>query len=134
MTTKISGRFLGTCLKRFNHQVMVAIDGKHGMELFHHALLENQPYEVVITDLGMPDMDGHQVARTIRAESPNTPIIMMTGWGAALEDDAETASEVDAVVNKPPCMQELNDLILRITTLAQDRISAVANPATPCLA
>jgi DNA-binding response OmpR family regulator len=126
--------FLGTCLKRFNHQVMVATGGKHGMELFHNALLENQPYEVVITDLGMPDMDGHDVARTIRAESPNTPIIMMTGWGASLEDDAATASEVDALVNKPPCMQELNDLILRITALAQARRYTVANPALPRLA
>jgi DNA-binding response OmpR family regulator len=125
---------LGTCLKRFDHQVMVATGGKHGMELFHNAILENQPYEVVITDLGMPEMDGHDVARTIKAESPNTAVIMMTGWGAALEDDAATASEVDAVVNKPPCMQELNDLILRITALVRDRITTVAIPASPCLA
>jgi DNA-binding response OmpR family regulator len=126
--------FMGACLKRFNHQVMVATGGKHGMELFHNAMLENQPYEVVITDLGMPDMDGHDVARTIRAESPNTPIIMMTGWGAALEDDAATASEVDAVVNKPPCMQELNNLILRITALHKIGRSTVAIPASPCMA
>jgi CheY-like chemotaxis protein len=94
---------------------MVASGGKHGMELFHTAMLKNQPYEVVITDLGMPQMDGYQVARTIKAESPHTPIIMMTGWGTTIREDGETTPEVDAVIGKPPRMQELNDLLLRVT-------------------
>ena len=72
------------------------------MELFRAARLKNQPYEMVITDLGMPDVDGHQVARTIKAESPGTPVIMMTGWGTIMKEDGENAPEVDAVVGKPP--------------------------------
>jgi DNA-binding response OmpR family regulator len=110
--------FLNECFKHFNHRVMVASGGRHGLELFRTATLENQPYEVVITDLGMPDMDGQRVARTIKAESPNTPVIMMTGWGSFMEEDGGTALPVDAVVGKPPHIQELNDLILRITTPA----------------
>ena len=108
-------QLLDDCLTHFNHRVMVASGGEHGMELFRTAMLKNQPYEVVITDLGMPKMDGHQVARTIKAESPYTPIIMMTGWGTIMREEGETASEVDAVIGKPPRMQELNDLLLRIT-------------------
>jgi len=104
------------CLTRFEHRVTVASGGKHGLELFRTATLENQPYEVVITDFGMPDIDGQRVARAIKAESPNTPVIMMTGGGTFMEDDGETALSVDAVVDKPPCMKELNDLVLRITT------------------
>jgi DNA-binding NtrC family response regulator len=114
--------FLNDCFTHFNHRVMVASGGKHGLELFRTATLENQPYEVVITDLGMPDIDGHRVARTIKAESPNTPVILMTGWGTTLGDDGATTPEVDAVVGKPPRMQELNDLVLRM-----------AAPATRCL-
>ena len=113
---------LDVCLTHFDHRVMVASGGKQGMELFRTATLKNQPYEVVITDLGMPDIDGHYVARTIKAESPNTPVIMMTGWGMTTGDDGEIASEVDAVIGKPPHMQELNDLLLRITTPAQKRL------------
>jgi signal transduction histidine kinase len=108
-------QLLNDCLTHFNHQVMVASGGKQGMELFRAAMLKNQPYEVVITDLGMPDIDGHHVARTIKAESPNTPVIMMTGWGETMREEGETAPEVDAVIGKPPHMQELNDLLLRIT-------------------
>ena len=109
------------CLTNYEHRVKVASGGKYGIELFRTAILKSEPYEVVITDLGMPDIDGYHVARTIKAESPNTPVIMMTGWGTTMRDDGETASEVDAVIGKPPCMQELNDLILRITTPPQDR-------------
>ena len=108
-------QLLDDCLTHFNHRVVVASGGEHGMELFRTAMQKNQPYEVVITDLGMPKMDGHQVARTIKAESPNTPIIMMTGWGTIMREEGETALEVDAVIGKPPRMKELNDLLLRIT-------------------
>ena len=79
-------------------------------------MLNSQPYEVVITDLGMPDVDGHHVARTIKAESPNTPVIMMTGWGTIMKEDGDATPEVDAVIGKPPHMQELNDLLHRVTT------------------
>ncbi len=110
--------FMTQCLTHFNHRVMVASGGKRGLEMFRTATLENQPYEVVITDLGMPDIDGQRVARTIKAESPNTAVIMMTGWGTFMEEDRETPLLVDAVVGKPVHMQELNDLVLRITTPA----------------
>jgi CheY-like chemotaxis protein len=83
--------------------------------MFRAAVLQKQPYQMVITDLGMPDVDGHQVARTIKAESPLTPIVMMTGWGTMMKEDGETAPEVDAVVGKPPRIQELNNLILQLT-------------------
>ena len=39
---------------------------------------------------------------------------MMTGWGETMREEGETAPEVDAVIGKPPRMQELNDLLLRI--------------------
>src|SRR5208282_702905 len=81
--------FMNACLMHFDHRVMVASGGKQGLELFRIATRENQPYEVVITDLGMPEMDGHHVARSIKAESPNTPVVMMTGWGSTVSDDGD---------------------------------------------
>ncbi len=109
-------QLLNDCLTHFNHRVMVASGGKDGVEMFRAAMLKSQPYEVVITDLGMPDVDGHHVARTIKAESPKTPVIMMTGWGTIMKEDGEPTPEVDAVIGKPPHMQELNDLLHRVTT------------------
>ena len=93
----------------------MANGGEKGVEVFRKAKQRGQPFHVVITDLGMPDIDGHQVARTIKAESPGTPIVMMTGWGTMMKEDGEAAPEVDAVVGKPPRIQELNNLILQLT-------------------
>lgn len=108
-------QILRDSLTGFKHQVTLAQDGKQGLELFRAALRNNQPYEVVITDLGMPDMDGHQVARVIKVESPRTPVIMMTGWGKMIKDEGEKAPEVDAIVSKPPRIHELNRLLLEKT-------------------
>lgn len=110
--------FMNACLMHFDHRVMAASGGKQGLEMFRSATMENQPYDVIITDLGMPDMNGHQVARIIKAESPQTPIIMMTGWGSNVSDDGDTTPGVDVVVGKPPCMGELNDLLLRMAAPA----------------
>ena len=84
----------------------------------HEALKQYQATrpDITLIDLRMPKMDGHHFARSIKAESPRTPIIMMTGWDVTMRNDGETAPEVDAVIGKPPHMQELNNLILRVTT------------------
>ncbi len=106
---------LEDCLTHFNHRVATAASGEEGIRLFRAAQLNKQPFEVVVTDFGMPKMDGYHVARTIKAESPLTPIIMMTGWGTLMKENDKSAPEVNIVVSKPPCMQQLNELLLRIT-------------------
>ena len=103
------------CLAHFGHQVRVASGGKHGLELFCAALLNSEPYDVVVTDLGMPDVNGYQVARAIKAESPNTPVVMLTGEGVTTRDGGALAAAVDVLVNKPPHIQQLNNLLLGIT-------------------
>ncbi|HZM02898.1 MAG TPA: ATP-binding protein [Candidatus Saccharimonadales bacterium] len=102
-------------LEVHHHKVSVAPGGREGLEMFRAHLRGREPYEIVITDLGMPDMDGHHVARAIKAESPRTPIIMLTGWGAMMKADGETAPDVDAVLSKPPRIQELNELLYRMS-------------------
>jgi len=102
-------------LEMERHQVTVATGGREGLDLFQANLHTGEPYEVVITDLDMPDIDGHHVARAIKAESPKTPIIMLTGWGTMMKTDGQTTPEVDAVIGKPPRMQELGNLLFQIT-------------------
>ncbi len=102
------------CLTHYGHQVRVASGGKYGIELFCTAILKSEPYDAVITDLGMPDIDGCQVAWAIKLESPSTPVILLTAWGATVKNDPAINSTVDAVFSKPPQIQELNDLLLRL--------------------
>jgi CheY-like chemotaxis protein len=122
-------QLLTDSLTHFSHRVVTASSGDQGIELFRAARLKNQPFEAVITDLGMPKMDGHQLARTIKAESPSTPIIMMTGWGSMMTEDGETAPEVDALVGKPPQIRELNELLLRLVRPPQLGIDKILKTA-----
>jgi len=107
-------QLLHDVLELEHHQVTVATGGREGLDLFLANLHAGEPYEVVITDLGMPDIDGYHVARVIKAESPQTPIIMLTGWGTMMKADGQTVAGVDAVLAKPPRMQELSNLLFQV--------------------
>jgi DNA-binding response OmpR family regulator len=99
----------------FGHRIRVASGGKRGLEIFYEAILKSEPYDVVITDLGMPDMDGCQVAHQIKAESAETPVVILSGRGAELGGPGAMPRYVDAVVNKPARIKELNDLLLELS-------------------
>lgn len=103
------------CLQQLGHRVSVEADGKGGVRAFLAAVTEKQPFDVVVTDLGMPGLDGQQVARAIKAESPATPVVMMTGWGSMMQEEGQKMIEVDVVVSKPPKVYELNSLLLKLT-------------------
>ena len=105
---------LKDCLAHHGHRVSVASGGKRGLDLFFSARRKAEPYDVVITDLNMPDVDGCEVARQIKAESPGTPVILISGLGITMNRAAFKSAPVDAVVNKPPGMQNLNGLILQL--------------------
>jgi DNA-binding NtrC family response regulator len=102
------------CLTHFEHQVKTASGGKYGIELFCTSILKSEPYDVVIVDLNMPDVNGCEVAQKIKAESPGTPIVMVTGEDTTAKETGFMSKSVDAVVYKPVRMQELNDLLLQL--------------------
>lgn len=108
-------QLLTDCLTPLGHRVTTALTGQNGLELFRTARTKNKPYEAVITDLGMPGLDGRQVAKAIKTDSPHMPIIMMTGWGAAIKQDNEQVPEVDCVIEKPPNIKRLHETLLQIT-------------------
>ena len=60
-------------LEKSGHTVQVADGGEAGIAAFRSARPE-KPFEVVITDLGMPRVDGRQVAALLKKESPKTPV------------------------------------------------------------
>jgi CheY-like chemotaxis protein len=101
-------------LTHFGHRVGVAPGGKRGMEMFCTAIQKGEPYDVVITDMNMPEVSGYGVAQMIKTESPDTPVILMTGAGNTMMDSGSSSASVDKVVYKPPQMHELNELLLRM--------------------
>jgi len=113
-------------LERDGHRVEVTDGGHSGVQAFREANQRGTPFDVVITDLGMPYLDGRQVARTLKRESPQTPVIMLTGWGAFMNEDGDLPPQVDGVLSKPPRSRELREILNRVTGRGrqQDKVQA----------
>jgi signal transduction histidine kinase/ActR/RegA family two-component response regulator/uncharacterized membrane protein affecting hemolysin expression len=101
-------------LEQGGHTVEVADGGPAGLALFRAARQRGQPFDVVITDLGMPYLDGRQLAKTMKREA-STPIIMLTGWGSLMKDDGDLPAQVDGVLSKPPRIAELYEMLGKVT-------------------
>ncbi|WP_426055811.1 ATP-binding protein [Janthinobacterium sp. PSPC2-1] len=89
------------------HDVTSADGGQAGIDCFQAAYERHEQFAVVITDLGMPHVDGRKVASAVRQCSPATPVIMLTGWGQRLAADSDYPEHVDCVLGKPPRLKEL---------------------------
>jgi CheY-like chemotaxis protein/anti-sigma regulatory factor (Ser/Thr protein kinase) len=100
-------------LESYGHQVTTAGSGQGGIETFREALGRTDPFDLVITDLGMPHVDGRQVARAVKQMSSTTPVVMLTGWGQRMADDGDIPDHVDQVLSKPPRLRELNAALMQ---------------------
>jgi len=101
------------------HSVTVAHGGQAGIDAFHSAQKTSEPFDVVITDLGMPYVDGRQVVNSVRATAPRTPIILLTGWGQRLADNEEPP-RADRLLSKPPRLRELRTALSELTAPRAD--------------
>lgn len=88
---------LAEMLEEQGHSVTQAPGGREGL-----SYLESNPelVDVVISDLGMPDMNGWDVAKSIQGRWPKLPVGLITGWGET-EITHEERSRVNFVITKP---------------------------------
>jgi signal transduction histidine kinase/CheY-like chemotaxis protein len=114
---------LRDALEADGHAVVTANGGQAGIDAFRAAEERDEHFAVVITDLGMPYVDGRKVASAIKNDSPSTPVILLTGWGQRLVAEGDIPPYVDRVLNKPPKLKELR---AALAELAGATVSAVA--------
>lgn len=88
--------------------IYTAIDGITGLELFTAHLPD-----IVVTDFNMPEMDGMQMARKIRAIKPETKLIILTGDKDSLGHTCPSTNEYpyDHLIEKPVEFMELSAAI-----------------------
>jgi CheY-like chemotaxis protein len=98
---------LGDTLEAEGHLVTTASGGREGIDVVQAAADRNERFAVVITDLGMPYVDGRKVASAVKMAWKTTPVILLTGWGQRLVDEDDVPANVDRVLNKPPKLQQL---------------------------
>ncbi|MCF8063133.1 MAG: response regulator [Deltaproteobacteria bacterium] len=97
-------------------QVTVAGDGAEGWERFHSGR-----FDLVLTDLHMPVMDGWRLASRIKQDSPATPIVLLTGEGRGRVLEKLDQSDIDEALFKPFTLNDLEKTVLRILEKEQGR-------------
>ncbi|NQU76207.1 MAG: response regulator [Planctomycetes bacterium] len=78
------------------HQVETAESGQEGLR---QAL--SQPFDLVMADLRMPDLDGMELVRAVRKDRPQTAIIIITGFGTITSAVTATKLGVSEYIEKP---------------------------------
>ena len=119
-------RSLRDVLEADGHVVVSAGGGQEGIDAFRKAAESDEPFAVVITDLGMPYVDGRKVANAVKSESPSTPVVLLTGWGQRLVAEGDVPPNVDRVLNKPPRLRELRAALAELAGSASRIRTSVA--------
>jgi CheY-like chemotaxis protein len=82
------------------------------------AILEENKFDLVITDFEMPVMKGDELAAAIKARDPKQPVVMITAYAEMLEASGNPLSGVDFMISKPFLLENLREAIAKVTPLA----------------
>jgi CheY-like chemotaxis protein len=103
---------VGEMLRALGHDVLICEEGNAAL-----AMAIRQRVDVIVTDLGMPNMNGVELAERLRVVVPNTPVVLLTGWGL---DDDRLPDNVSSVVSKPITMKRLAEALAATTDRTVD--------------
>ncbi len=102
---------LGVYLNEDAHDVVLAVNGRAGLEAFK----AEGPFDLVMTDRAMPEMNGDQLAVEIKKLNPTQPIVLLTGFGDLMTGAGEQPPGVDLVVSKPFTLSTLRAAMSKVT-------------------
>ena len=97
---------LRNLLDTFGHEVHEASDGAAGVEEARRL----RP-DTALIDIGLPGMDGYEVARRIRADIPGTRLVALTGYGQPEDRERALAAGFDVHLVKPVDPDQLQRLL-----------------------
>ena len=99
-------RSLRLALEMNGHEVHTASDGASGLD----ALLELRP-DIALIDIGLPKLDGYELARRARAAGVATRLVAVSGYGMPEDKAQATVAGFDVHLTKPAPMDRLLALV-----------------------
>lgn len=97
-------------LGRLGHQVFEASDGVSGVEI----VLQNQP-DLALVDLGLPGIDGYQVAREVREKlGDDVVLVAISGFGQPEDKRRALEAGFDEHITKPADVNDIENLLMRL--------------------
>ena len=97
---------LADTLAFLGYEVATASNGTEGLRLFH-----KNSFELVVTDVHMPGMDGLTLAQRIKEASPNTPVVLITGSEKEMILRKVKGTSIDSVLFKPFTLEDLQQTL-----------------------
>jgi CheY-like chemotaxis protein len=113
-------------LKRGGHDITLAENGQAGLDL-----AEKQPFDVIMLDVMMPDMNGYEVARHLRTSprTQNTPLIILTARAQPVDQKSAIIAGADAYFSKPVAIEFLEAKIAELLITGSTAAKTEAEPA-----
>jgi Amt family ammonium transporter len=105
---------LSSQLSNWNFEVETASNGQAGLEMLYHFATAGKPFDLAILDMDMPEMNGLEVARTVKSSSrlKGTALILLTSMSNLPGDPNLKKEEFAACLTKPVRQSELLDVIV----------------------
>jgi CheY-like chemotaxis protein/anti-sigma regulatory factor (Ser/Thr protein kinase) len=97
---------LWALLESAGHQVISCYDGPTALDV-----ARQHPRDIAILDIGMPGMDGYELARRLRESNPETMLIALSGWSAEEKVSRARDAGFDHYLTKPVRLHELTKLL-----------------------
>jgi CheY-like chemotaxis protein len=102
-------KVMSRILSVMGYDVALAGNGLEAMALFLTG-----SYDLVMTDFQMPLMNGWELSRLVKEQSPNTPVIVVTGCCDDIQCEKLNTNGVDAIIPKPFKLEEIGQTVQRL--------------------
>jgi CheY-like chemotaxis protein len=112
---------LAEMLADLNHRVVAVDSGRAALER-----ITAQHFDVVFSDLAMPEMDGWETARAIRAQRPGLPVVLVTGYGATAKVPSGELDLVAGIIGKPFDFDQVTAILARVCSSSDNAITVPA--------
>ncbi len=99
------------------HTVTMMENAKQGITLF-----KKGQYDLVFTDLSMPEISGWEVARIIKKKDPGVLVVLVTGWGVKMDSDKLVDKGIDMVISKPFQVNRVLNLVVEAVETKKQKL------------
>jgi signal transduction histidine kinase/CheY-like chemotaxis protein len=123
-------QLISTYLRQVGAQVSIADNGQIALERALAAAAADCPFDVVLMDMQMPELDGYGATADLRAKGYHRPIVALTAHAMASDRERCIAAGCDDFLTKPVSRIALTDTILHAVRCAGERRAAVPPPAS----
>lgn len=104
---------LSFILRAAGYDITAASNGHDAIQLVLNRVQKNDGFDLIITDLGMPGMNGEELAMRAKSILKNTPVVLLSGWASQLNAGVNCLPYVDLILGKPPKRKDLLEAIER---------------------